>query len=72
MGPWSTEAPVSFSASSLPPTGQHQDMCKDLIFFLFFFNTYFYLAALGLSCSTWDLVPPLGIKPEPPALGMQS
>ena len=25
--------------------------------FVLFFNNYFYLAALGLSCSMWDLVP---------------
>ena len=31
--------------------------------------TYFYLALLGLSWSTWDLVPWPGIEPVPPALG---
>ena len=25
--------------------------------FFFFFNLFIYLAALGLSCSMWDLVP---------------
>ena len=30
------------------------------------------MAALGLSCSMWDLVPWSGIKPRPPALGVQS
>ena len=39
-------------------------------FFFFFFN-YFYLAALGLSCSMWDLVPWPGNEPGPPALGAQ-
>ena len=29
----------------------------------------FYLAALGLSCSMWDLVPCPGIESRPPALG---
>ena len=37
----------------------------------FFFNYYFYLAELGLSCSMWDLVPWPGIEPGPPALGAQ-
>ena len=36
-----------------------------------FFNNYFYLATLGLSCSMWDLVPWVGIEPGPPALGAQ-
>ena len=43
--------------------------------FFFFFNKsfiYFNLAALGLSCCMWDLVPCPGIKPRPPALGVQS
>ena len=37
--------------------------------------TYFlfvYLAALGLSCSMWDLVPQPGVEPVPPALGVWS
>ena len=38
---------------------------------LFFFNYYFYLAELRLSCSMWDLVPWPGIEPGPPALGAQ-
>ena len=38
---------------------------------LSFFYNYFYLAALDLSCSMWDLVPWLGIEPGPPALGAQ-
>ena len=41
------------------------------------FNIYllfvlFILAALGLSCGMWDLVPQPGIEPRPPALGVQS
>ena len=32
----------------------------------------FFLAAQGLSCGIWDLVPRPGIKPRPPALGTQS
>ena len=32
----------------------------------------FYLAALGLSCSMWDLVPWPGIEPRPRPLGAQS
>ena len=39
-------------------------------------NIYYYfkihLAALGLSCGTWDLVPQTGIKPGSPALGVWS
>ena len=31
---------------------------------------FVYLAVLGLSCSMWDLVPRLGIKPRPPVLGV--
>ena len=36
----------------------------------FFFNIYLfiYVAALGLNCSMWDLVPRAGIKPGPCAL----
>ena len=33
---------------------------------------FIYLAALGLSCSMWDLAPWPGIEPGPPALGAQS
>ena len=33
---------------------------------------FIYLAALGLSCSMWDLVPRPGMKPGPPALGARS
>ena len=45
---------------------------------LFFFLSLFkkkhiiYLAALGLSCGMWDLVPWPGIEPGPHALGAQS
>ena len=40
----------------------------------FFFNIYLfiYVAALGLNCSMWDLVPGAGIKPGPYALGVWS
>ena len=41
----------------------------------FSFNIYFlfiYLAALGLSCSMWDLVPQSGVEPVPTALGVWS
>ena len=37
-----------------------------------YFMCLFYLAALALSCSMWDLVPWLGIKPRALALGAQS
>ena len=38
----------------------------------FFSNIYlFYLAALGLICGMWDLVPWPGIEPRPPSLGAQ-
>ena len=33
---------------------------------------FIYLAATGLSCGMWVLVPRPGIEPEPPALGAQS
>ena len=33
---------------------------------------FIYLAALGLSCSTWDLVPQPETEPRPPALGAWS
>ena len=33
---------------------------------------FIYLAALGLSCGMWGLVPWPGIEPRPPALGVQS
>ena len=38
----------------------------------FFFLTFIYLAAPGLSCSMWDLVPWPGMEPKLPALGVQS
>ena len=34
--------------------------------------SFIYLAALGLTCSMWDLFPWPGIKPRPLALGVQS
>ena len=37
-----------------------------------FFFILIYLAAQGLCCSMWDLVPQPGIQPRPPALGVQS
>ena len=43
-----------------------------LITLLFFKYLLIYLAAPGLSCSMWDLVPWPGIKPGPPALGAES
>ena len=33
---------------------------------------FLYLAALGLPCSMWDLVPQSGIKPRPPVLEARS
>ena len=43
------------------------------LFFRGIFLKYlFILAAVGLSCSMQDLVPPPGIEPGTPALGMQS
>ena len=46
---------------------------KNSFLFFFLFNMYFYfVTALDLSCSMWDLVPPPGIEPRPPALGEQS
>ena len=55
-------------------------MCSDCLFAFLFFNTYFYLAVPGLSCSSKDflvvacgtLVLWLGIKPRPLALGAWS
>ena len=38
----------------------------------FFFSFNIYLAALGLSCGMWDLVPWPGIRPRPPSLGVWS
>ena len=37
-----------------------------------FIYLFIYLAASGLSCSMWDLVPQPGMEPGPPALGAQS
>ena len=43
---------------------------KDFLFIYFLiFIIFFYLAALDLSCSMWDLIPWPGIKPRPPTLG---
>ena len=39
---------------------------------LFFLFVFISLAASGLSCSMWDLVPWPGIKPGPSASGVQS
>ena len=41
-------------------------------FFFFLKKSFIYLAAPGLSCSTWDLVSWPGIEPRPFALGVQS
>ena len=38
---------------------------KECPYLFFFFNLFIWLR--GLSCGMWDLVPWLGIKPEPPA-----
>ena len=40
--------------------------CKAIFYLLV------YLAAAGLSCGMWDLVPRRGIKPRPPAMGVGS
>ena len=37
-----------------------------------FFIYFFYLAALGLNCGLWDVLPWLGIESGPPALGAWS
>lgn len=42
---------------------------KDIIPFLKIYIFLFYLAAPGLSGSTWDLVPQTRIEPGPPTLG---
>ena len=41
-------------------------------FSLFFSKLFLYLVALGLSCSTWDLVPWPEMEPGPPASGAQN
>ena len=45
---------------------------RTVISLTFFFLSFIYLAAPGLSCSTWDLVSWPGIEPRPSALGVQS
>ena len=52
--------------------------CSEEVLF-FFSNIFIYSTAQVLvavceifSCSMWDLVPPLGIRPRPPALEIQS
>ena len=52
---------------------------QHLLILMAHLSFFFFLALLGLSCSTWelhcsmwDLVPWPGIKPRPPALGAQS
>ena len=44
-----------------------------VVLFFFFFKKYLFihLAALGLSCSMWELVPWPGIEPGPPVLEVQ-
>ena len=43
---------------------------SSLSMFFFFFLMFIYLAALGLSCSMWDLVPQSEIEPTPTACGV--
>ena len=49
-----------------------QALCHFILLKSIYFMYLFYLAALALSCSMWDLVPWLGIKPRALALGAQS
>ena len=44
-------------------------LCTYIYIYLFLF---IYLAASGLRCVMWDLVPQPGIEPRPPALGAHS
>ena len=44
---------------------------KGLTDFFFFFS-FFYLTALGLSGGMWDLIPQPGIEPGAPAVGVWS
>ena len=46
--------------------------CLGFILVAFFFFNIYYLAAPGLSCSMWDLVPWPGVASRPPALGAWS
>ena len=45
--------------------------CFSFLSFLIYI-LFIYLAALGLSCGMWDLVPWPGVEPRPPALGVWS
>ena len=47
-------------------------VCLGFILTAFLKKIFIFLAALGLSCSMWDLVPWPGIESRPPALGAQS
>ena len=48
-----------------------------IIFPMFSFKSFIikkmfiYMAMPGLNCGIWDIVPPPGIEPMPPALGAQ-
>ena len=46
--------------------------CLPFLELIFFFLKNIYLAAPGLSCSMWDLVPRPGMELEPPALRERS
>ena len=66
LNPWTTrEVPLGMILICIPL------IVKGADHLFFFFNNYFYLPALGLSCSMWDLVPWPGIEPGPLALGAQ-
>ena len=61
------------SARSLPYVDGEEsplkDFCSQHYAFFFFFKCLFIMAALGLTCGIWDLVPRPGFEPKPPSLG---
>ena len=55
--------------ASLPCPSPNPRACSNLLLHPYLF---IYLAALSLTCGMWDLVTRPGIRPRPPALGVQS
>ena len=62
-----------YLGDQLPATANNIEISIFKKYLLCFWYCFLkYLAALGLSCSTWDLVPWPGIEPRSPALAGQS
>ena len=79
---WRTGKPGVLQSMGLQRSGTTEELNNNIIKNLhilsilfikkILFSVFIYLAAPGLGCHIWDLVPWPGIEPGPPALGVQS